>query len=77
MRRKTEQTDQFAVTDDAGNVDMAFELTDFLLDEGGGQRKWIAGLKEFQLSNGDKLNRIDDDTYQWVRRGVQLRRMQN
>jgi hypothetical protein len=74
VRRKTEQTDKFAVTDDAGNVDLAYEFTDFLFDDGGGE--WVkAGLRAFKLSNGDALNRIDDETYHWVRGNKQLRRL--
>ncbi len=75
MRREKRQTASFAVQDDAGRMDMAYEFTEFMLDQSHSGSEWIEGLKEFKLSNGDRLNRIDADTYEWVRQRKTLRRV--
>lgn len=68
-------TDQFEAADQDGKKYTVVVRQDEIDTSTLAGRSSILGMKEFQLSNGEPLNRVSEDVFRIVRSGVEITRI--
>ena len=73
---RTEQTDEFTVTDEKGSRYKVIELTEMVESRPVNEPiEWLPGIRTLHLEDGTTVQRLENDEYEIPRSGIRLRKV--